>query len=183
MKPPTTLILLTTLSTLSKAFILPTNLADGIYTIPISANGTALAPPTLLSPLPSSSAHASNPTDGILAHRQRRQQQAPRLPSPSTNCHADRPFDRGDYDTALGAFNSVCDRGEFYPAFSSVVVSAGGAMAYLCNYDASNRCWSSESSEADSLMTGRCGSGTAGWVYVDAYKKSYGREVLGVDIC
>ena len=74
MKPLTTLLFLTALSPLLKAFILPANLADGIYTIPISANGTALAPPTLLFPLLSSfSAYASNLIDGILTtYRQRR---------------------------------------------------------------------------------------------------------------
>ncbi|KAK0645714.1 hypothetical protein B0T16DRAFT_390277 [Cercophora newfieldiana] len=144
-----------------QSFIFPADRPDGVYTVSIDAEGNALDEPKFISALPDT------------ARLSRRQ--APALPNPSTNCH-NRALDVNDFGAALSAFNAVCDRGEYYPENTSMVVSAGNTMAYLCNYQNSNRCWSSESNEASRLMDQKCGSNGIGWVYVDQYKKSYGRE-------
>ncbi|KAK5653424.1 hypothetical protein OQA88_8909 [Cercophora sp. LCS_1] len=89
--------LLTLISALttSSAFIFPSDQPDGIYTVSISASGNALSSPVLIANFSS------------LPGLSRRQ--APNLPNPSTNCH-NRGINRGDYDTALRAFNTICDR-------------------------------------------------------------------------
>ncbi|KAK4208933.1 hypothetical protein QBC37DRAFT_451535, partial [Rhypophila decipiens] len=110
---------------------------------------------------------------------------APRLPSPQPNCHKERSLGhRAEYESVLSTFNTICDQAIYYQPNTALVVSSGSAVAYLCNYERENRCWSSESNEADSLINTACrGGGTGiGWVYIDAYKKAYGRENVGVDI-
>ncbi|KAK1761596.1 hypothetical protein QBC47DRAFT_397561 [Echria macrotheca] len=155
-----------------RAFVFPVDLPDGVYSVPIDGDGNALSEPRLVESLPATKDH------GILDRRQ-----APRLPKPSTNCHQDRSLNREDYNIAFQAFNTICDRAEMYPANSSMVVSSGTAMAYLCNYNADNRCWSSESNEADGLMNSSCGNNGIGWVFIGQYSKSYGRENKGISIC
>ena len=170
---PTAMRLLALLSAplAAHAFIFPSDRPDGVYTVAIDSQGNALSEPRFISGLPTTT------TSSQLGRRQ-----APALPNPSTNCH-NRALNANEYNTALEAFNRVCDRGEYYAENTSVVVSFGSTIAYLCNYGSSNRCWSSEANEAHRLMNGKCGNNGIGWVYVDAYKKSYGRENKDVSIC
>lgn len=153
----------------AQGFIFPANRPDGVYSVAIDDKGNALGEPTFL---------ASIPTDTTKLNRR----QAPALPRPETNCH-NRTLTVGDYSAAFNAFNSICDKAEIYAAYTSLVVSSGSTIAYLCNYADSNRCWSSESNEANRLINSKCGNNGIGWVYVDQYKKSYGRENKGIDIC
>jgi hypothetical protein len=53
----------------------------------------------------------------------------------------------------------------------------------MCNYDSENRCWRKEFDEANQLMDINCGNGGIGYVTVNAYKKAYGRDNVGADIC
>lgn len=152
-------------------YIFPAGQPDGVYRVRIDGDGNALGEPTLLERL-----------TGVDTSYYINRRQAPRLPGPSTSCH-NRSLNRKDYDSAFRVFNTICDRGEHYAANTSMVVSAGTAIAYLCNYDAENRCWSSESSEADGLMNSSCGNNGIGWVYIGQYRKSYGRENVGINIC
>ena len=151
-----------------QGFIFPADRPDGVYTVAIDDDGNALGEPRLLSALPDT------------AKLSRRQ--APALPNPQTNCH-NRALSVSDWSIALSAFNSICDKGEHYEANTSMVVSVGSTIAYLCNYQFSNRCWSSESNEANQRINQQCGNNGIGWVYVDQYKKSYGRENKDVSIC
>lgn len=182
--PPTTpskmhLLTLLTAAATAHAFTVPANLPNGIYSVAIDARGNALSTPLLVRSL--------SPPSRITP----RQNQAPSLPNPSTNCH-NRQFasSRAEYDAALKAFNSVvCDPATMYQAGAAIWISVADAktVPYMCNYEAANRCWTSESNEADGLLNKQCGASGIGWVYVDQYKKSYGRENVGqggsVQIC
>lgn len=173
------LTLLTAAAT-AQAFTVPANLPNGIYSVAIDARGNALTAPLLVRALTPSS-----------PNRITSRQQAPSLPNPSTNCH-NRQFasSRAEYDSVLKAFNSVvCDPATMYRAGAAIWISVAEAktVPYMCNYEAANRCWTSESNEADALMNKQCGANGIGWVYVDQYKKAYGRENVGqggsVQIC
>ncbi|KAK1832586.1 hypothetical protein QBC39DRAFT_256356 [Podospora conica] len=177
------LLTLLTAAATTTAFTVPPNLPNGIYSVAIDARGNALSAPLLvrsLSDLPPSPSRITP-----------RQQQAPSLPAPSTNCHNRQlAAPRAEYDAALKAFNSiVCDPATMYQAGAAIWISVNNAktVPYMCNYEAANRCWTSESNEADQLINRQCGNTGIGWVYVGQYKKSYGRENVGeggsVQIC
>ncbi|KAK0746962.1 hypothetical protein B0T18DRAFT_429823 [Schizothecium vesticola] len=174
------LLPLLTAAATAHAFTVPANLPNGIYSVAIDARGNALSEPLLVRSLaPSSSPSRITP------------RQAPALPNPSTNCH-DRQLasTRAEYDVALKAFNSVvCDPATTYQAGAAIWISVSNAktVPYMCNYEQANRCWTSETNEADALMNKQCGNNGIGWVFVGAYKKAYGRENVGqggtVQIC
>ena len=152
------------------AFTIPSGLEDGVYTVAIDARGNALSEPKLLQAIGDIKVRSPS----RVAARQ-----APSLPSPSTSCHNRQlAATREEFDTALRVFNSVCDQATHYQAGAAVWISVNDArtVPYLCNYDQGNRCWSSESNEANNLINRQCGNTGIGWVYIDQYKKSYGRE-------
>ena len=156
-----------------QGLMVPVDLPPGHYSVAIDSHGNALGEPTLVRPLDgliSSSSSAIN------------RRAPPKLPSPTVNCH-DRSLNIGDFSAAYNAFNNMCDSGEFYPANSAQWVTVGSAVAYMCNYEESSRCWREEYSQANALMDAGCGRNGIGWVNIDAYKKSYGRENSGVNIC
>jgi hypothetical protein len=156
---------------LCRAYIVPTDLEDGLYYVPLDDDGVALGAPILLE-APIELADASFD----ITRRQ------PNLPSPSVNCH-DRSYNGGDYEVAKRAFNDNCDKGTYYPSNYALWYTAGSAIAYLCNYESSNRCWRKEFDEANALMDISCGTNRVGWVSIDSYKKSYGRDNSGAKIC
>jgi hypothetical protein len=157
----------------TQAFIIPEGLPDGAYTASIDHQGNLVGEPTMIRPL---EAHEYDANNSTLARRQAN------LPSPEVNCH-NRVLNRADYNSALASFNNICNGGDHYPAHSTTWITAGSAVVYMCNYANSNRCWPAENNQADALMNVNCGSNGVGWVYVDAYKKSIGRENAGVSIC
>jgi len=169
MKPPSTLFL--ALFATSHAFNVPTGLPDGEYTISFDANGNAIGELRFIKEL-----SEVNTTAHAIEARQTS------LPGPTINCR-DRRVTRGDYDNAVASMKNECDKGIFYNARTAVWWTSGSAIAYLCNYDNSNRCWRGEVEQATTLVDTNCGRSTVGWVYIDTYKKSYGRENSGVSIC
>ncbi|KAK5656033.1 hypothetical protein OQA88_5172 [Cercophora sp. LCS_1] len=168
MKPST--LLLAFVAT-SHAYIVPASLPDGQYTISFDANGNAIGEPRFVQEL-----GGVNATAHALEGRQTS------LPGPTINCR-DRRVTRGDYDNAVASMKNECDKGIYYNARTAVWWTSGSAIAYLCNYDNSNRCWRGEVEQAANLVDANCGRSNIGWVYIDAYKKSYGRENSGVNIC
>jgi hypothetical protein len=160
-----------------RGFIIPAGLPAGHYSVAIDSHGNALSEPTLIRSLDSLISSSSSSSPSAINRRA-----PPKLPSPTVNCH-NRSLNIDDFLAAYKAFNNMCDSGEFYPANSAQWVTAGSAVAYMCNYDESSRCWREEYAQANSLLDVGCGQKVIGWVSIDAYKKSYGRENSGVNIC
>ena len=155
-----------------QGFMVPAGLSPGHYSVAIDSHGNALGEPTLIRSLDSLTSSSSTIN----------RRGPPKLPSPTVNCHS-RSFNINDFLAAYTAFNNMCDIGEFYPANTAQWVTAGSAVAYMCNYEESSRCWREEYSQTNALLDAGCGKKEIGWVYIDAYKKSYGRENSGVNIC
>lgn len=157
-----------------KAFVLPQNLADGIYSISFEpSTGKALSEPQLLSAIE---------RDGIPLNRRQGDDPGP-LASPEPSC-SDQTLNREDFEVARQQFGEICRQDTQYPTNMAVVVTAGSAMAYMCNFqEMTNRCWTAEYEEITGLLDAVCGSDKIGEVYTDRWKKSYGRDLRDAEVC
>jgi hypothetical protein len=161
----------------SYGFVVPEGLPNGIYSVDFDPDtGLALGEPTLV--------HHLNgrymPTKVAVAPRQ--QSTPPPLENPRPAC-ANYDLNRGDFNVAKSQFESVCTRDTQYQANQAVVITYGNAIAYMCNFNGVNRCWQQEYNEASGIIDRTCGQNRAGTVYVDRWKKTYGRDVQGANIC
>ena len=138
------------------AVLIPSNLADGLYTIRFDSNGTALGDPTFIH---SAAETASN------RHPSRRQN-PPTLPRSETKCGTGGSVRISEFTVAKANLQAECDKGDAYPARTAVIFITGTATAYFCNYDAQNRCWRQEYEDAMTRIVQSCGSGKGGEVYI-----------------
>ncbi|SPO07390.1 uncharacterized protein DNG_10084 [Cephalotrichum gorgonifer] len=135
----------------STALVIPEDLPDGIYSIPFDSTGEATRSPSSL---------------------QRRQNDPPPLPNPVATC-AGTSLRRSDFDVAKEQFGSICQKDTQYPTNMAVVIAAGDAIAYMCNFNSfTNRCWTKEYEEASTILDSACGNDGVGSLYVDRWKKS-----------
>jgi hypothetical protein len=157
---------------LCQAFILPSTLPEGYYTISFGLDGTALSQPAPLdtSALPASVRRRQTGNDG------------PSLPSPRTVCAASS-FSVNDFALVDKAMADFCLIDTRYAKSTAVVYTNGNAMAYWCNYDSTDWCRTKEWNEAMDLLDRSCGVGRSGLVDISTWGKSYGRDVAGADIC
>ena len=161
------------LSFIVHAFVIPQDLPDGFYSISFEpSTGSALSEPELLSTI--------DPKYSVL---NRRQEDPGPLASPEPHC-GDGTLNRSDFEAAKAQFGEICRQDTQYPTNMAVVVTAGDAIAYMCNFgEMTNRCWTAEYEEISGLLDSVCGVDRVGTVYTDRWKKSYGRDVKDADIC
>ena len=162
-------------------FVLPADLADGVYSVEYdAATGEALSAPSLVGALEARTPVRAPPPSRIVAARA-----PPPLESPRTLCSATGNLrSRPDFDTVKAQFNGICEKDTMYPKNVAMVVSYGSALAYMCNFDKStNRCWREEYEEASTLMDRTCGTAVAARVYIARWDKTYGRDNQGANIC
>ncbi len=156
-----------------QAVLVPTDLPAGLYSIPFDANGTAVSEPVLIHAVDSFADYS----------HAKRQQGPPPLPASQTKCGTGGAIAIGDFATAKASLQSECDSGQTYPIRTAVVFTTGNAVAYFCNFLASNRCWRQEVEDAMNKIVQSCGSGKGGEVYIPSYSKSYGGDNVGQQIC
>ncbi len=155
------------------AILIPSNLADGLYTIPFDSNGTALSDPIFIR------SAAGTPSD----HHRSRRQNPPTLPRSETKCGTGGLVRISEFTVAKANLQAECDKGDTYPARTAVIFITGTTTAYFCNYDAQNRCWRQEYEDAMNRVVQSCGSGRGGEVYIPSYLKSYGGDNNGQQVC
>jgi len=174
----TTLKLLTAATSLASAFKVPDSLPDGVYTLSYDpASGEALSELELLQP---SLARRNNRLAPLVARQNA--DKPPPLERPRPTC-GKADMNRNDFDAAKAEFEKLCDIWKVYPAHNAVIITQGRAIAYMCSFDAENRCWRDEYEEASGILDRQCGNRRTGAVYVEKWRKTYGRDVAGVDIC
>ena len=181
MRPTTTALqLLVAGTSLVSAFVVPDSLNDGIYAVSFDpSTGEALSDFEQLPDVPALSKRAMRIQP--LSTRQGGGAPPP-LEKPKTTC-GNKDLNRDDFNSAKESFTKLCDDPKQYAARNAIIITQGGAIAYMCNYAAENRCWRQEYEEASSLIDKQCSNRRSGTVYVDKWKKSYGRDVAGADIC
>ncbi|KAG4428242.1 hypothetical protein IFR05_016279 [Cadophora sp. M221] len=159
------------LVSLGQAFDIPADAADGIYTVALDAEGNALSEPTLV-------------TAPVSAKRSRSfsaQLEARSLPNPQTGCEG-HWMNTGDYYNVVNSFKDAC-RGNQIAANWAHYAKYGSAVVYMCNYGGQNPCESGEFTDAMNLLNANCGGVGAGWVLIQTWKKGYGRQNTGGQIC
>jgi len=167
----TPFIIFTFLLTCCQGFIIPVGLPDGVYSISFDNKGNALGEPTFLASI-----------DNLKSSVNVTRRQSVSLPSPTVNCYG-RNLNRGDFDSVFNSFLRNCDKGGVFPAWRAMWLNVGSAVTYFCNYDNEGSCVRGEATQAHALLDVNCRASGVGDVFVDAYKKSYGRENSGVSIC
>ncbi|KAL2108539.1 hypothetical protein VUR80DRAFT_3702 [Thermomyces stellatus] len=153
---PVTTCLLLLQAALTTAIIIPADLPEGLYTIPLDASSA----PTRID--------TRSPT-----RRQARWQ---------ADCGVDGPININDFTVAKENLQDGCDRGETYIPHSAVVYTTGSAIAYFCNYGRRNQCSRAEYDEAMLSLVQQCGFGAGGEVF-DGDTKGYGGDNVEADIC
>ena len=162
---------------LVSAFVVPEDLANGVYAFSYDGgDAQAIAKFEMLAPI------SSNHTVDSSTLEARQRNVPPPLEKPQTQC-GNANINRGDFDRIKEEFKKMCDKAESFPGNSGILITYGNAIAYMCNYEFANRCWAQEYDEASGLVDRQCGTGRSGTVYVDRWKKSYGRDAKDANIC
>lgn len=106
------------------------------------------------------------------------------LPVSSTGCSDFNFIDPSDYITAKARIEAWCDTNAFITGSSAMAYKVGSVAAYVCNFGGSTQCRGDEFEIGMNDINDYCGSQTkTGWVLMNSWAKSYGREILSVIIC
>ncbi|CAI4212634.1 unnamed protein product [Parascedosporium putredinis] len=160
----------------TRGFVVPQGLPDGVYLFDFDPeSGSIINEPQLLKYL----TPAASPRPPL--HSPGGGPEAP--PEPGTLLRRDVPQPRG-FRRRQDPVWWYLPKDTQYPVNQAVVITYGSAMAYMCNWDSfTNRCWTKEYEEASGIIDVACQNSLTGTVYVDRWKKTYGRDVAGADIC
>jgi len=167
-----TFILIGVLASLARAFTVPRGLPRGLGSVELDSNASLMVEPP--QPL------AARTESGAISARD---STPPSLPSPVITCGSNS-VNANDFVLAKQQMESTaCQVDTQYPANQLVMFTSGTTTMYMCNYDTHNRCWVQEIEQASRMLDQTCGQNRAGYVYIDAYKKSYGRDIQGATVC
>ncbi len=158
-------------------YIIPEELADGVYTADAYTGDLQLLQLLNTSDMAQARGKAANTESKPLNARH-----IP-LPVSKENCPVGRTMDMDDYLSTLSAFSQWCDRGGKIPKKRICYVIVGTAVWYGCSAGGEQPCDSLEVNDADSSLNRVCGLTRPGWVYMKYWKKEYGRDVAGASIC
>ncbi|RYP19974.1 hypothetical protein DL765_003023 [Monosporascus sp. GIB2] len=101
-----------------------------------------------------------------------------------TGCSPDTYVDPSDFSMSRGELAKQGNAGVKIGGNSVLAYKVGSSAAYACSYGEENPCGEDEIDAAFTEINKNCGSQTkTGWVLMDDWAKSYGREILTVDIC
>jgi hypothetical protein len=95
----------------------------------------------------------------------------------------------GDYLHARDALRRSCDRGSKIPAAGHPAhaalryVRAGSVVVYGCSYGGVQPCGTDEIFEMERYLQERCGTWGTGWIWMQSWKKGYGRLLHDEEGC
>lgn len=106
------------------------------------------------------------------------------LPISREDCSDGDYVDPSDFSMSKGELIRRCDSGTQIGKKSVLAYKVGSSTAYACSYGGQNPCSRDEIDAAFLEIDKSCGSQTkTGWVLMDNWAKSYGREILTNEIC
>ncbi|KAK5651780.1 hypothetical protein OQA88_11647 [Cercophora sp. LCS_1] len=88
-----------------------------------------------------------------------------------------------EYTNASAAMGHKCDDGIVIQRRWVLFSRRGNSVAYGCSRGGPNPCSSDEFQSFNEYLDAKCGTWMTGWVYMKAWKKTYGRAVRGERIC
>ncbi|EMR63527.1 hypothetical protein UCREL1_9537 [Eutypa lata UCREL1] len=114
----------------------------------------------------------------------RLQRRALPLPISDTGCSDDNYVDPVHFVVSRQKLIDECERGTQIGKRSVLAYKIGSSTAYACSYGGRNPCSTDEIDVAFRRIDEDCGSPIkAGWVLMDDWAKSYGREIVTAEIC
>ncbi|KAK4203442.1 hypothetical protein QBC40DRAFT_317220 [Triangularia verruculosa] len=132
-----------------------------------------LAAPTPQYPLPFSSSLApSNATFANLMSEAR-------IRVGCTN----NPVDASELENSLTCLSNWCNTGGVIPPHGGEHCTVGGSMMYICSYGGNNPCSANEMVTAWGSIQRDCGVGRGGWWFSNDWKKTYGIDSAGANVC
>jgi len=178
-------VFLATLATLTTAFKLPANLADGAYEVTI--NPSTGAEEMITIPIANSTSVPAPPKPSRLQRRVN-------WPSGTEPKCANNFFWEVDfYELSYNGFYQACEyhfkRGDKLKDKRAVFVKSGSSVSYMCNYSSKgNPCSPEEWWDAVDKVARQCSTGRDGWrqgghLSIPSWKKTYGFENSDADFC
>ncbi|KAH6712450.1 hypothetical protein DL95DRAFT_523777 [Leptodontidium sp. 2 PMI_412] len=159
------------LVSLGQAFDIPEAAPDGTYMVAMDAEGNALSEPTLI----------AAPVSAKRSRSFGAQLDARSLPNPQAGCEG-HWMNNNDYYSVVTSFKDAC-QGNTVPPNWAYYAKYGSAVVYMCNYGGNNPCNAGEFQDSMNLLNSNCASVGAGWVLIQTWKKGYGRQNTGGQIC
>ncbi|KAH9905486.1 hypothetical protein F4778DRAFT_802986 [Xylariomycetidae sp. FL2044] len=105
------------------------------------------------------------------------------LPAHSHRCEDNAYSDSLNYEQALAGLGTECDHGLKIGKNNGFLFKFGSAITYVCSWGGEQGCSSSETNDAMKVLDGDCGNLHSGSMWMDAWKKAYGRGVAGDETC
>jgi hypothetical protein len=158
------------------SFTIPTDQADGVWSIKKDSAGNHVGEPEFLGHL--------NRTARLPTQSATRSAKFARglLPNPSISCSG-YGINGNDFDCAWAGFDNWIGGGYNVNWDSDIWTTCGSAIAYMCNYAGTQPAVASEYDESITLENDGCGANTAAWVHINDWNKAYGRDNAGARVC
>ncbi|KAK8085532.1 hypothetical protein PG997_006803 [Apiospora hydei] len=153
------------------AFIVPADLADGVYTFngTDGTEGSSAGEPTRLGD--AATAHQlMTSRDGV-------------FPGDSRMQCDDVAIDKASMDGATESLRRMCSLNRNIEGGGHVAIAVGSAVAYACSYGGVQACHLNEVNEYLKWSDGDCGSYRGSFLHIPKWDKAYGRAPKGIDIC
>jgi hypothetical protein len=149
--------------------VLPADSADGVYAGFTHSNGTI------------EYSLISARSDGEVPYQANSIEQRA-LPVSDSRCVA-YGFNYKDYEAAFNSLAQWCDDGNQIKAGGWITAKYSSAMVYACSYGGRNPCSSGEMRDFHLYIEKKCGQTIAGWVKMDDWAKTYGRDAVSASFC
>ncbi|KAI2641433.1 hypothetical protein GGS26DRAFT_597296 [Hypomontagnella submonticulosa] len=89
-----------------------------------------------------------------------------------------------DYDEALETMKSNCvGENSLIPRGGNYAVVYGSALIYGCSWGGSQPCRREEVERFSTDIDLKCGDDGSGFIHLPGWRKAYGRDHVGIDIC
>ncbi|KAK4641730.1 hypothetical protein QC761_503395 [Podospora bellae-mahoneyi] len=93
------------------------------------------------------------------------------------------PVDASELENSLTCLSNWCSTGNTIPPRGGEFCNVGGSMMYICSYGGNNPCSANEMVTAWGSIQRDCGPGRGGWWFSNDWKKTYGIDSAGANVC
>ncbi|KAK4173424.1 hypothetical protein QBC36DRAFT_194676 [Triangularia setosa] len=93
------------------------------------------------------------------------------------------PVDTSELENSLTCLSNWCNTGNTIPPHGGQYCTVGRSMMYICSYGGDNPCSADEMVTAWGSIQRDCGAGRGGWWFSNDWKKTYGVDSAGANVC
>lgn len=153
-------------------------------TLALANAGSAVLPADSVDGIYAGFTHSNGTTDHYLisASHEASTLESRALPVSDSRCVA-YGFQYSDYEIAFNSLARWCDDGNQIKAGGWIAAKQSSAMVYACSSGGRNPCSSGELRDFHLYIEKKCGQTIAGWVKLDDWAKTYGRDAISATFC